>query len=209
MKTSYLIIASLLTTGCVSKPLEDFYSTEIPVMPDSTPQIKDLRDFDNDGVIESREDCEETIRGAIVTNSGCPDEEIGERSIRLDVKFANNSTKLTPEYTRNLEELANFMARYPKVVVEIEGHASTVGNAGYNQRLSQRRATAVAESLVNDFGISASRVRAVGYGESRPLIKGNTDIAHQQNRRVMAKLNTRFEKTAMKWTIYTDDKKKN
>ncbi|MFD2179847.1 OmpA family protein [Veronia pacifica] len=203
MKMPILLFTSIAVSGCAAD--NAFFATDIPVMPDTTAQLKDLRDFDNDGVIEAREDCENTILGAQVNNDGCPKEEIGERSLRLDVKFANNSDKLTSEYSKNLEELARFMNKDKSVVVEIEGHASSVGAAAYNQRLSQRRATAVAEALVNNYGINASRVRAVGYGETRPLIEGNTDIAHQQNRRVMATLNTQFERTLMKWNVYTDD----
>ena len=67
--------------------------------------------------------------------------------------------------------------------IEVAGHADRSGSAAYNQRLSQRRADAVAAELVNR-GISRSDISVSAYGESRPLVPTADGVREPQNRRV-------------------------
>ena len=73
----------------------------------------------------------------------------------------------------------------------LEGHTDSVGTDAYNQRLSERRANAVREVLVNQYGVEAGRVDAVGYGESRPVADNATDAGRAINRRVEAEVEAR------------------
>ena len=73
--------------------------------------------------------------------------------------------------------------------VVLEGHASAVGDADYNMKLSEKRAKDVAEELVKD-GISSDRISTVGYGEERLKNKAYTLEAHAENRRVEAQIST-------------------
>ncbi|NGN99429.1 OmpA family protein [Grimontia sp. S25] len=195
MKKTLAILAVLLLAGCSSK--------DIVTMQDESPQVNDLRDLDYDGVIKAREKCDETLRGAAVDNDGCPRDKTVKQSFRLNVTFPNDSSDLRPSNYAKLEQLADFLNDQKNATVTIEGHASKVGNPAYNLTLSQRRADAVAKALVNDFGIDASRVDAIGYGDTVPLIDEDSEYAHDVNRRVMATLSGSYSTTDMRWTIFT------
>ena len=78
------------------------------------------------------------------------------------------------------------MKKYPQIeLVEIEGHTSELGSPERNQKLSQQRANAVRDYLVKR-GVAKSRLTAVGYGASRPIIKEEvTEEDRARNRRVV------------------------
>jgi OOP family OmpA-OmpF porin len=97
------------------------------------------------------------------------------------------------QYFTDLGELAKFLKRFDKVDVSIDGHTDSVGDESYNQKLSQRRAQAVVDMLVNTYGISASRLKPVGYGESNPVASNDTAEGRAENRRVMASLEVKYD----------------
>ncbi|CZF78963.1 OmpA family protein [Grimontia marina] len=195
MKKGFTILSVLLLAGCSSQG--------IVTMQDTSPQVNELRDLDYDGVIKAREKCDETLRGAAVDNDGCPQDKTVKQSFRLNVTFPNDSSELRPSNYAKLEQLADFLNDQKNASVTIEGHASKVGNPAYNLTLSQRRADAVAKALVNDFDIDASRVDAIGYGDTVPLNDEDSEYAHDVNRRVMATLSGSYSTTDMRWTIFT------
>jgi len=73
---------------------------------------------------------------------------------------------------------------YPNMKVQVDGHTDSSGPEAYNQKLSERRAEAVMNYLVNTVGIAQDRLTAVGYGESRPAYANNTEERMAKNRRV-------------------------
>ena len=107
-------------------------------------------------------------------------------TIDLEVLFETDKAIVRPEYYAKIAELAEFMKQYPNTVVTIEGHTDSRGKDGYNQALSQRRVDAVKSVLINQFGVSAERLNAVGYGESQPRASNDTVEGRQLNRRVVA-----------------------
>ena len=104
-------------------------------------------------------------------------------SVRNDVLFDYNSTTLRSASRESLQEMADVFQRYQDTTIVVEGHADSTGSAAYNQRLSVRRATAVAGYL-EDLGVRSSRIDAVGRGESEPRASNNTAAGRQRNRRV-------------------------
>ncbi|RXJ73862.1 hypothetical protein CS022_07445 [Veronia nyctiphanis] len=200
MKIALLVFPIL--AGCSST---QFVSTDIVTMADQVQQVKDLRDRDDDGVIEARERCDRTLVGAIVDNDGCPSSESSKMTQRLDVKFANNSDILLPGSTVSIKKLADFLKAYPKAEIIVEGHASKVGDPAKNLILSENRAKRVANTLTQVFGIDADRVGAVGFGDTQPLVSGDSESAHSKNRRVMAAVSGESINVVMRWTIFTDE----
>ena len=91
----------------------------------------------------------------------------------------------------DIQNLADFMKQYGQTSTVVEGHTDSVGTDAYNQRLSERRANAVRDVLVNQHGLDASRVDAVGYGESRPVADNSTEEGRAINRRVEAEVEAR------------------
>jgi len=100
-----------------------------------------------------------------------------------EVSFDFDSAQIKPAFKPTLREVAGVLREYPKSVVHIVGHTDNVGPADYNQRLSQRRAEAVKQFLVQQ-GISGERIRAEGRGESDPRATNETASGRQLNRRV-------------------------
>ena len=103
--------------------------------------------------------------------------------VELDVKFDFDRAVVKPD--------SYGMKEYGQTTTVLEGHTDSVGTDAYNQRLSERRASAVREVLVNQYGVEAGRVDAVGYGESRPVADNATDAGRAINRRVEAEVEAR------------------
>ena len=106
--------------------------------------------------------------------------------VELDVKFDFNKAQVKQGSYGDIKNLADFMKQYPQTTTTVEGHTDSVGTDAYNQKLSERRAAAVRDVLVKQYGVSAARVSSVGYGESRPVADNATEAGRAVNRRVEA-----------------------
>ena len=100
-----------------------------------------------------------------------------------DVRFETNSNRLKPTSISILNEVAEIMQANPSHNVRVSGHTDSVGNAESNQSLSERRAAAVVDFLVNK-GVSRSRLSSIGFGETSPISDNNTAEGRRLNRRV-------------------------
>ncbi|GAA3971675.1 OmpA family protein [Allohahella marinimesophila] len=142
-------------------------------------------DQDNDGVADGKDECPDTVEGSKVDETGCRIFAVEGVETQLRVTFPLNSAILADADLPEIEALARFMKRYPDAKVTIEGHSDSTGEADYNQQLSERRAKAVRDRVVQDYGIEPSRVTSVGYGEARPLADNSTNAGRAANRRVV------------------------
>jgi OOP family OmpA-OmpF porin len=105
-------------------------------------------------------------------------------TVRLDnIYFDFDKTTLRPESFPELEKLVDMMNTNENLEIEISGHTDDKGSDDYNQKLSQGRAEAVREYVVEQ-GIDGNRISAVGYGESKPETSNDTEEGRQINRRV-------------------------
>jgi outer membrane protein OmpA-like peptidoglycan-associated protein len=100
-----------------------------------------------------------------------------------DVLFDTGKAGLKAGATSNLNKLAAFLNQYPDRTVVIEGYTDSVGSEDYNQGLSERRADSVKAYLASQ-GIGATRLSALGRGESDPVAGNESAAGRQQNRRV-------------------------
>jgi len=111
--------------------------------------------------------------------------EIKAKKITIDQKIHFDFDKATikKESYGILDDVANVLKANPNIKrVRIEGHTDSIGTDAYNQKLSERRANSVRDFLVSK-GIDASRLEAVGYGESRPIDDNKTAAGRANNRR--------------------------
>ncbi len=113
--------------------------------------------------------------------------------VELDVKFDFDKSRVREESYSDIKNLADFMQQYPQTNTTVEGHTDSVGTDQYNQRLSERRAEAVRNVLVNEYGVQGNRVNSVGYGESRPVADNSTEEGRQINRRVEAEVEAQVQ----------------
>jgi outer membrane protein OmpA-like peptidoglycan-associated protein len=100
------------------------------------------------------------------------------------VEFEFNSAKLKPESYPVLDEAARILTMHPEIDVEIQGHTDDIGSDEYNLKLSQKRAEAVRNYLVDVHMIEPVRLIPVGYGEKKPIADNSTEEGRQKNRRV-------------------------
>jgi OOP family OmpA-OmpF porin len=138
-------------------------------------------DSDQDGVCDAYDKCPGTPAGYKVDADGCP----LTVTIRLDIKFDFDKAVVKRQYLPEVQRVADFLKAHDGSVAVVEGHTDSRGSDEYNQKLSERRADAVRDSLVNDFGVPSSRVSSAGYGESRPLTTNDTAEGRAENRRVV------------------------
>lgn len=100
------------------------------------------------------------------------------------LEFENGKANILPEMHTDLDKIANFLIDHPELHLKISGHTDSAGKEESNLKLSQARADAIKNYLVSQFKIEATRIEAVGYGSSRPIVQELTDDHKQLNRRV-------------------------
>lgn len=143
-------------------------------------------DNDLDGIPDANDKCPnapESFNG-LDDEDGCPDEKpIEKQFILKGVNFESGSAVLTPDSHRVLDEVVRSLLAYPEVKVEILGYTDNVGQASFNLGLSERRADAVKQYVINA-GIDPARVTARGLGEESPVASNATPEGRAQNRRI-------------------------
>ena len=148
-------------------------------------------DNDGDGIPDAKDKCPnqpETVNG-YQDDDGCPDKkpeivlEKKKPVVLPGVTFRTGSAELTENAKRILDKVAETLKEHPEIVVEVSGHTDNVGSWSFNMKLSQRRADAVRNYLIQK-GIDPSRIRAVGYGPDRPIAPNDTPEGRAKNRRI-------------------------
>src|SRR5436190_19946382 len=104
----------------------------------------------------------------------------------LDVQFEINQKTVQRESEEKINKVGIFMTKYPKTTAVIEGHTDEVGTPVDNMKLSERRAESVVTYLVDKGGIARSRLKSVGYGETRPIGDNKTEEGRRLNGRINA-----------------------
>ena len=106
-------------------------------------------------------------------------------SVSTLVEFDFDSAAIRPEYNAPLDNLGRALnGPLSDAVLKIIGHTDSIGTEAYNQKLSERRARAVAAYLQSHWGISPKRLRTEGHGEREPIAGNDTAEGRQRNRRV-------------------------
>jgi len=118
------------------------------------------------------------------------DLKVGNKVVLKNIFFESGKATLMPESKTELEKLKQILLKNPKLTIEIGGHTDSKGRDEFNMKLSQDRANAVANELINS-GIDSRRIKAVGYGETMPIAI-NTNPDGSDNKEGMA-INRRFE----------------
>jgi adhesin transport system outer membrane protein len=104
--------------------------------------------------------------------------------IDVSVGFAYKSTALSAESVPALADAAMLLRKFPAADAIVAGYTDSVAPQDYNVKLSQQRAEAVREALIDDYGIDPSRLAAIGYGKDSPIADNETAAGRAKNRRV-------------------------
>jgi outer membrane protein OmpA-like peptidoglycan-associated protein len=108
-------------------------------------------------------------------------------NIPSGITFAYDSATVQPQFQRTLDQVADTLAQYNQTYIDVYGHTDSTGSDAYNQSLSERRATAVADAL-SARGVQTARIGTRGYGEAQPVAPNDTDAGRAANRRVEIKI---------------------
>lgn len=100
------------------------------------------------------------------------------------LEFENGKADILESMHRDLDKIANFLIDHPALGLRISGHTDSAGKEEANLKLSQDRADAIKRYLVEEFNIKGSRVEAIGFGSSKPIVEELTNKDRQLNRRV-------------------------
>lgn len=149
------------------------------------PEFGGCPDTDKDGIEDSKDACPNSYGPA--SNNGCPviekqDKETLTFAMKA-VQFELGKATLKSESYSILNQIVNILNKYPDYNLKIEGHTDNTGTADINTRLSENRAKACYDYLVQK-GISASRLSYKGYGPTRPIADNGTYSGRTLNRRV-------------------------
>lgn len=117
--------------------------------------------------------------GAQIVNTGSQLIVVMPEAITFDV----DSSVVKPNSVNNIAAIARNLQSYPNSTIQVIGHTDNTGTASYNQGLSVRRASAVANVLFAN-GVRKNRVRAIGQGQTQPIASNGTASGRAQNRRV-------------------------
>jgi outer membrane protein OmpA-like peptidoglycan-associated protein len=98
--------------------------------------------------------------------------------------FDFDSPTLQPRSAEALGNIAGYLDANPERTFYVVGHTDSRGSLGYNRELSQARAQAVVDALVNDHGIARERLDAAGVGPLVPVFSNADDAGRERNRRV-------------------------
>ena len=104
-----------------------------------------------------------------------------------NVTFATDQDALNAQFYPVLDSVAIVLNKYPKTLLDVDGHTDNTGDANYNQGLSERRAVSVARYL-NSRQVDARRLQIIGFGESRPIADNATAQGRAANRRVEVRI---------------------
>lgn len=131
-------------------------------------------------------------------------ERVGEGivvELSSSILFGFDSSELSAEARSNLDKMVSVFQTYPDTNIEIQGHTDSKGSENYNQKLSERRASAVTNYIMGK-GIPSSRLTIVGYGENAPKYTNDTEEGRAKNRRVefMITANEKMKADAAKAT---------
>lgn len=152
-------------------------------------------DNDKDGIPDVKDKCPndpEDING-YQDEDGCPEggepvkpvEKPKETSFILEgLKFEPDRATMVPGSYESLEKAGRILKEYPDIKVVIEGHAADTGRPDFEQRLSAERAETVRNYLIQTYNIDPSRIRAVGFGTSKPIADNATKEGRARNRRI-------------------------
>jgi outer membrane protein OmpA-like peptidoglycan-associated protein len=128
-----------------------------------------------------------TAHNQFEKNYGLHPIQVGQVIVMNNIFFDFDEANLKSESQPTLDRTHELLNKYPKMILEVRGHTDNRGTADYNLKLSQDRALAVKNALVN-IGIVSSRLKQVGFGYTQPKADNTTEEGRKLNRRTEFKI---------------------
>jgi outer membrane protein OmpA-like peptidoglycan-associated protein len=150
----------------------------VPKEKEVTEAKKELKtDSDADGILDTADTCANTSKEFIVDASGCPVQ------AKLQINFALNSYTISDKYENSLKTFAEFLLKNKEIQVLVYGFCDQLENDKESKILSQKRANAVKNKLIQK-GVSSTKLTAIGRGEESPIAQNTSETERAKNRRI-------------------------
>ena len=182
------LVTAVLSVVAAATPATAQSTTDVRPSSDRSITLSSTNDSDGDRVVDSRDMCPGTPEGWSVKHNGCPVYQktspgsttaadggvlsgVTKIALNSDILFATSSAQITPQGKSILTRFANELkeSQHPREI-RLSGYADLTGRWAANMTLSQRRADAVRQHLIEQ-GIAASTMKAVGYGSAAPIVQ--------------------------------------
>ena len=153
-------------------------------------------DNDGDGIEDGNDECpnDPEVKNGFEDEDGCPDEATKKKTVvvkrdRIEITdkvfFAYDSDRILPKSYELLDNVARVVNDHSEIDrIFIQGHSDSDGDDDYNLALSDKRAKSVMRYLTDNGQVDAARLKAKGYGESKPIAENTSEEGKQTNRRV-------------------------
>lgn len=201
MKISNLLILASVAglSACSSNNSQDPEQEDRLTLPRL--QYADLRDADNDGVINQRDLCLETPQQTKVDNDGCAFWTEVEDISWFPIKFKFDSSKILDETRIELIKAIEILQQNPDVKLVLIGDTSSEGTLAYNAALAERRDKAVKGYITRNGSIDPSRIETQTFNQQTPF----TAHLKERKRRTIAVFIDKDKEFQTEWNIYTTD----
>lgn len=212
-----LPLALLLLSAC-SHTLEDkrqkSFSNGLPqeqVKPITKPYPVDvlkleslpLKDSDEDGVVDARDNCQQSVKDNMVDNSGCAHDESEIVTTDIAIYFDSGKSTFSSKYDKELARIAQLHSGTEDHLLLIEGYTDNRGTRQSNLLLSKQRANAVANRLVSKFSINKEEILIAYYGSDKPVASNDSKAGRQKNRRMVAHVVSTNRIVVKNWNIWS------
>ena len=114
----------------------------------------------------------------------------GESVVLNAIQFEQGNSDLLPDAETELNKVADWMKKYPKLTIELSGHTSNEGDQEENRKLSEDRVIICKEYIARQVRGSNERIKTIGYGSTRPRVPNNSEENRKKNRRVELKIDS-------------------
>lgn len=186
-----LAVAAAFAVGCAAQQEQ----TPPPPPPQEEPVVQQPEQARVDSLEQARQDSiaqaaemeRQRIEAERREMMRKQEEERQAKNSLQTVYFDFDKSELKPEARDRLQQNAEVIMEYDQWQILVEGHTDERGSTEYNLALGERRANAVKEYYVN-YGVDASRIEIISYGEERPAVEGTGEAVWSQNRRAVTKV---------------------
>lgn len=154
--------------------------------PDEVVKVDDVEENNEETVLRQERDLRQAFadsEAASVTREG----NLLAISLKGDLTFDVNSTTVRQGLYSEIDNIADAMLKYSDTLARVEGYTDSTGSEHYNLDLSIKRAEMV-KYLMIQRGVESSRIKTMGFGESRPIASNDTEAGRMLNRRVEIKI---------------------
>ncbi|WP_028766652.1 OmpA family protein [Shewanella fidelis] len=189
--TQLLFITALLLQGCAE--------TAAPFA--VAPQTRDLLDSDTDGVINARDKCAATSKGAIIDNDGCPSPNITVKEDFRVIMFGFDRDTLDAQQADKWRGIIGRLAQKQSPSLYLVGDTSVEGSEDYNHALAKRRVEYITQLAVEQ-GFPAEAIKEEVYYKQNHIPQAVSGREH----RLIAVATWQESGTAMMWNIYTSER---